>query len=79
MIKMNYHNKDISSKNMLNITRDHLTKLELIKQKFLRKTCLPEPDNWKDLCNNQIWLKVIGQVMLVGSSLSEKSMVLFGS
>jgi hypothetical protein len=72
MIKMNYRNNDISSKNMLNITRDHLTKLELIKQKFLRKTCLPEPDNWKGLCNNQIWLKVIGQVMLVGSSLSEK-------
>jgi hypothetical protein len=72
MIKMNYLNNDISSKNMLNITRDHLAKLELIKQKFLGKTCLPEPDNWKDLCNNQIWLKVIGQVMLVGSSLSEK-------
>jgi hypothetical protein len=73
MIKMNYHNKDISSKNMLNITRDHLAKLELIKQKFLGKTYLPEPDNWKDLCNNQIWLKVIGQVMLVGSSLPEKN------
>jgi len=72
MIKMNYHNNDISSKNMLNITREHLAKLELIKQKFLRKTCLPEPDNWRGLCNNQIWLKVIGQVMLVGSSLSEK-------
>ena len=69
---MNYHNNDISSKNMLNITREHLAKLELIKQKFLRKTCLPEPDNWRGLCNNQIWLKVIGQVMLVGSSLSEK-------
>jgi hypothetical protein len=72
MIKMNYHNKDISSKNMLNITRDHLAKLELIKQKFLGKTCLSEPDNWKGLCNNQIWIKVIGQVMLVGSSLPEK-------
>jgi hypothetical protein len=72
MIKMNYRNKDISSKNILNITRDHLAKLELIKQKFLGKTCLPKPDNWKDLCNNQIWLKVIGQVMLVGSSLPEK-------
>jgi len=69
---MNYRNNDISSKNMLNITREHLAKLELIKQKFLRKTCLPEPDNWRGLCNNQIWLKVIGQVMLVGSSLSEK-------
>jgi hypothetical protein len=72
MIKMNYPNKDISSKNMLNITRDHLAKLELIKQKFLGKTCLPEPDKWKGLCNNQIWIKVIGQVMLVGSSLPEK-------
>jgi hypothetical protein len=76
MIKMNYPNKDISNKNMLNITRDHLTKLELIKQKFLRKTCLPEPDNWKGLCNNQIWLKVIGQVMLVGSSLPEKKFLI---
>jgi hypothetical protein len=57
---------------MLNITRDHLAKLELIKQKFLGKTYLPEPDNWKGLCNNQIWLKVIGQVILVGSSLPEK-------
>jgi len=66
---MNYRNNYVSSKNMLNITRDHLAKLELIKQKFLGKTCLPEPDNWKDLCNNEIWLKVIGQVMLVGSSL----------
>jgi len=68
MIKMNYRNNDISSKNMLNITRDHLAKLELIKQKFLGKTCLPEPDKWKGLCNNEIWLKVIEQVMLVGSS-----------
>ena len=65
---MNYRNNDISSKNMLNITRDHLAKLELIKQKFLWKTCLPEPDKWKGLCNNEIWLKVIEQVMLVGSS-----------
>jgi hypothetical protein len=72
MIKMNYRNNYVSSKNMLNITRDYLAKLELIKQKFLGKTCLPKPDNWKDLCNNQIWLKVIGQVMLVGSSLPEK-------
>ena len=69
---MNYRNNYVSSKNMLNITRDYLAKLELIKQKFLGKTCLPKPDNWKDLCNNQIWLKVIGQVMLVGSSLPEK-------
>jgi hypothetical protein len=53
---------------MLNITRDHLTKLELIEQRFLGNTCLPEPDKWKDLCNNEIWLRVIGQVMLVGSS-----------
>jgi len=69
---MNYRNNDISSKNMLNITRDHLTKLELIEQRFLGNTCLPEPDKWKDLCNNEIWLRVIGQVMLVGSSSPEK-------
>ena len=69
---MNHRNNSISDKNMLNITRDHLAKLELIKQRFLGNSCLPKPDNWKCLCNNEIWLKVIGQVMLVGSSSPEK-------
>jgi hypothetical protein len=50
---------------MLNITRGHLAKLELIKQRFLGNTCLPKPDNWKCLCNNEIWLKIIGQVNLL--------------
>jgi len=58
---------------MLNITNEHLAKLELIKQKYLGNTCLPEPDNWKSKSNNEIWLKVIEQVMLVGrSSPAEK-------
>jgi len=58
---------------MLNITNEHLAKLELIKQRYLGNTCLPEPDNWKSKSNNEIWLKVIEQVMLVGrSSPAEK-------
>jgi hypothetical protein len=58
---------------MLDITNEHLAKLELIKQRYLGNTYLPEPDNWKSKSNNEIWLKVIEQVMLVGrSSPAEK-------
>ena len=50
------------------ITNEHIDKLKRIKKKCLGRTSVPKPDNWKDLSNNDIWLNLIGQVIVVGSS-----------
>jgi hypothetical protein len=53
---------------MLIIEENHLQIFETIKRLFLSKTEVPEKDNWKAQTNNDIWLKLITQVIVVGSS-----------
>jgi hypothetical protein len=53
---------------MLIINSNHLQIFETIKTLFLSKTEIPKKDNWKAQTNNDLWLKVITQVIAVGSS-----------
>jgi hypothetical protein len=53
---------------MLIIDKNHVKKFETVKKLFLSKTELPEQANWKSQTNNDIWLKIITQVIVVGSS-----------
>jgi len=54
--------------NIMDITNKNVDKLRVIKRKCLGKTSIPEIDNWKKLSNNDIWLRVIRQVIVVGNS-----------
>ena len=53
---------------MLKVTNNHIHKFRVIKKKFLKKTRVPKPDNWKRMTSNQIWLRFVIQVIVVGSS-----------
>lgn len=53
---------------MLIIDTNQIKIFETIKKLFLSKTEIPEKDNWKAQTNNDIWLKVVTQVIAVGSS-----------
>jgi len=53
---------------MLDINKNHIEKFEEIKKKFLNKTEVPQENNWKQRSNNDIWLGLIIQVIVVGSS-----------
>lgn len=52
----------------MHITKKHIERLKLIRDTFLKTTDVPSPDNWKYLSNNDIWLRFITQVMVVGGS-----------
>jgi thermostable 8-oxoguanine DNA glycosylase len=52
----------------LKISDRHVNRFQLIKKKFFRYTEIPKPDNWKKLNGNEIWLDLIGQVMVVGGA-----------
>lgn len=52
----------------MRITPQQMRTLLKVKQKFLKKTEIPKPDNWKRLSDNDIWLKLFDQVVVVGSS-----------
>jgi hypothetical protein len=53
---------------MLEINNEHLEKFGKIKNSFLSKTKVPQENNWKSWSNNEIWLHLITQVIVVGSS-----------
>lgn len=53
---------------MLEIKKEHFEKLAKIKGRFLSKTKIPLKDNWKFWTNNDLWLHLIKQVMVVGGS-----------
>lgn len=53
---------------MLEINEEHLRKFEEIKLKFFSKTKVPADNNWKLSTNDEIWLQLITQVMVVGNS-----------
>ncbi len=57
---------------MLDITQQQLEKFRKIKNSYYGKTKFPERDNWKNLSNNDIWLRTFTQVMVAGSSNSFK-------
>ena len=53
---------------MLDINKNHIEKFEEIKKKFFFKTEVPKENNWKQRANNNIWLGLITQVIVVGGS-----------
>jgi hypothetical protein len=55
---------------MLDISEGHIKKFGKIKEDFLLKTKVPEENNWKLRTDNDIWLDVITQIMVVGGSAS---------
>jgi len=36
---------------------------------FLEKTEVPEQDNWRSLSNDEIWERIIKQVIAMGTSI----------
>lgn len=53
---------------MLVIDNNQLQKFQTMKELFLSKTKVPIKDNWKEMTNNEIWLAIVAQVMVVGRS-----------
>lgn len=53
---------------MLNIEEEHIRIFEKIKKQFLPKTKVPKEDNWRSKTNNEIWLGMVKQVIVVGNS-----------
>jgi len=52
----------------MHVAKKHIERFKLISDTFLKTTDVPKPNNWKYLSNNDIWLRFITQVMVVGSS-----------
>jgi len=44
------------------------SKLRLVKEMHLQTTYVPKPDDWKQWSNNDIWLQLVEQVIVVGGS-----------
>jgi len=53
---------------MLEINEKHLEKFRQIKQHFHSGTEVPEKNKWQSLTNNDVWLHIFAQVMVVGGS-----------
>jgi len=53
---------------MLEINKRHLKRFQEIKNLFYSKTKIPKEDNWKTWTDNDIWLHMVAQVILVGRS-----------
>jgi hypothetical protein len=53
---------------MLQIAKEHLEKFEEIKRLFHSKTKVPVENNWRSRTNNEIWLEIVAQVVVVGRS-----------
>jgi len=53
---------------LLKIKEDHIEKFRKIKKEFLPKAKFPKENNWKKRTNNDIWLSIIDQVIVVGGT-----------
>jgi hypothetical protein len=52
----------------LEISKGALSKFQQIKQIFISKTQVPEESNWNRRSNNDIWLEMVAQIVVVGRS-----------
>jgi len=52
----------------MHITKKHIERFELIRDTFLKTTSVPSTGNWQHLSNNDIWLRLVSQVIVVGNS-----------
>lgn len=50
----------------MNITEKHLAAFQDIIDTYQNVTVFPKKDQWKEMDNNELWLWLVGQVMVVG-------------
>src|SRR5258708_2834083 len=55
----------------LTVSRKALKSFEKIINAYKEVTVIPEKDNWKRLSSNDLWFINIGQIMMVGGSISK--------
>jgi len=53
---------------MIDVTEKQLESFRAIIDRFQAKSQFPKPNNWQQLSNNEIWLHIVAQVMVVGRS-----------
>lgn len=50
----------------MKITKKELKVFKKIIDDYINITEIPKPNNWKKLDNNMLWLKIVGQINVVG-------------
>lgn len=55
---------------MLNITQEHLQIFRKIREQYYNSECtlVPKEGNWKSMSDNDIWLRIITQVIVAGKA-----------
>ena len=53
---------------MLTISQSNIDQLKLIRDKYLSGINVPDEGNWKEKSNNELWLTIFAQVVVVGKS-----------
>ena len=51
----------------MQISKQQIEKFRLIVEAYKDQTIIPEEGYWKGLNNNDLWFRMIGQIMVVGS------------
>lgn len=51
-----------------NLSEEQLDKFRLIKDKFLNNTTIPEEKKWESMSKDDIWLRMVSQVVVVGNA-----------
>jgi hypothetical protein len=54
----------------MNITAEHLQQFKSVIDQYQHNTRITPKDYWKDRSNNELWLWLVGQVMVVGGAAS---------
>src|SRR3954453_19836743 len=54
----------------MNITAEHLQRFQSVIDQYQRDTRFTVNDYWKNRSNNELWLWLVGQVMVVGGAAS---------
>ena len=57
-----------SNFNQMKVEQKHLNSFRKIVDKYYATTKFPAKDEWKKLSNNDLWISLVGQAMVVGNS-----------
>jgi hypothetical protein len=58
----------MEDENIIEINDGQLEIFRAIKNRFYSRTSFPKPNNWQQLSSNEIWFRIVAQVMVVGRS-----------
>ena len=50
------------------LSKKQLQRFAHIRDRFLKNTQLPEQDKWRSMSDDAIWLRIVGQVVVVGNA-----------